>query len=72
MQVNLPNFFVESWTYSSALSVVEQCDIWAADLKLEGPIVTTFNAGKGELLELARNQVCLFSISLLDFLASPS
>jgi hypothetical protein len=57
-QVTIPPFFVESWIYSSALSVVQQCDAWAGDLKLEGPTLSSFNAGKGELLELAKNQVC--------------
>lgn len=56
-QETIPEFFVESWTYSSALSVVDQCDTWAAALSLQGSKLSTFNAGKGELLELARNQV---------------
>jgi hypothetical protein len=56
-QETLPEYFVESWTYSSALSVVDQCDSWAAGLSLQGSKLATFNAGKGELLELARNQV---------------
>ncbi len=43
--------------YSSALSVVEQVDVWAKDIKLEGVVLNQFNACKGELLELARNQV---------------
>lgn len=57
----IPAFFVESWTYSSALSVVEQCDTWANTLKLESVALASFNAGKGELLELARNQVSFCS-----------
>ncbi|KAJ7452540.1 hypothetical protein B0H11DRAFT_2245998 [Mycena galericulata] len=57
----LPGFFVESWTHSSALSVVDQCDTWAVPLNLQGPKLSTFNAGKGELLELARNQVSSFA-----------
>jgi hypothetical protein len=56
-QVDLPEFFVESWTYSSALSVVDQCDVWAVDHKPDDSDLPSFNAGKGELLELALNQV---------------
>jgi hypothetical protein len=36
---------------------VEQVDVWAKDIKLEGIMLNQFNACKGELLELARNQV---------------
>ncbi|KAJ7285957.1 trafficking protein particle complex subunit 10 [Mycena rebaudengoi] len=60
----IPEFFVESWTYSSALSVVEQCDIWAASLNMQGPKLAAFNAGKGELLELARNQLDLIGVKV--------
>jgi trafficking protein particle complex subunit 10 len=56
-QAALPEYFVESWTYSSALSVVEQCDNWTDGLKLEGSAQAAVHASKGELLELARNQV---------------
>jgi hypothetical protein len=57
MQAKLPLFFVESWIFSSALSVVEQCDVWATDFALDGPDLAILNSRKGELLELARNQV---------------
>lgn len=56
-QGTLPEYFVESWTYSSALSVVDQVDAWAASTKVESSMQSAFNAGKGELLELARHQV---------------
>lgn len=36
---------------------MEQVDVWAKDIKLEGVVLNQFNACKGELLELARNQV---------------
>lgn len=48
---------MESWTYSSALSVVDQVDAWTANTKVESSMQPAFNAGKGELLELARHQV---------------
>jgi len=57
---DLPDLFVEAWTYSSALSVVEQCKVWAADLQLEPSMLNTISACNGELLELARSQVRLF------------
>jgi trafficking protein particle complex subunit 10 len=64
----LPKFFIESWIYSSAMSAVEQCDTWASRLTLDGPKLATFNAGKGELLELARNQVCFITRSLFPLI----
>ena len=36
---------------------MEQVDVWAKDIKLEGVVLNQFNACKGELIELARNQV---------------
>ncbi|KAJ7751971.1 trafficking protein particle complex subunit 10 [Mycena metata] len=60
----IPEFFVESWTYSSALSVVDQCDAWASTLSLQGTKLSTFNAGKGELLELARNQLDIIGVKV--------
>ncbi|KAH9966604.1 trafficking protein particle complex subunit 10 [Russula dissimulans] len=64
VSVILPSYFIESWTYSSALSAVEQVDTWAKDIKLEGILLNQFNAGRGELLELARNQLDVFGIQL--------
>ncbi|KAK7014963.1 trafficking protein particle complex subunit 10 [Favolaschia claudopus] len=60
----LPEYFVESWIYSSALSVVDQCDTWAAGLNLQGAMLSTFNAGKGELLELARHQLDVIGVKI--------
>lgn len=60
----LPPDFIESWTYSSALSALEQADIWASNIKLEGTALNQFNACKAELLELARNQLDVFGIRL--------
>lgn len=56
-QSEIPPLFVESWIYSSALSAVEQCDTWSSSVDLDAKR-PAFNAGKAELLELARNQVC--------------
>jgi hypothetical protein len=56
-QKTLAPFFLQSWIYSSALSVVGQCNEWASGFDITGPKLNTFNAAKGELLELARNQV---------------
>ncbi|KAI0957407.1 hypothetical protein AcW1_005812 [Taiwanofungus camphoratus] len=58
----LPPFFVESWTYSSALSVVDQCDSWASPLGPGKATLASFNATKGELLELARHQLDIIGI----------
>ncbi|KAF8275107.1 trafficking protein particle complex subunit 10 [Lactarius quietus] len=69
VSVILPPYFIESWTYSSALSALEQADIWASNIKLEGITLNHFNACKAELLELARNQLDVLGIGL-DFLPS--
>ncbi|KAJ7905373.1 trafficking protein particle complex subunit 10 [Mycena olivaceomarginata] len=71
VEETIPEFFVESWTYSSALSVVDQCDTWAATLSLQGTMLSTFNAGKGELLELARNQLDIIGIKVGHLPARP-
>ncbi len=47
---------MESWSYSSALSVVDQCDQWVKPLNLD-KAPPGFDAVKGELVELARHQV---------------
>ncbi len=52
----LPEYFVESWTYSSALSAIESCEAWKIK-NAESSQVTKFSAARGELLELARLQV---------------
>ena len=57
LQDTLPPFFIESWIYSSALSVVDQADEWASSLQLDKTALASFNAAKGELVELARSQV---------------
>jgi hypothetical protein len=45
--------FVESWTYSACLNIVETCERY---LVTDKP-VTSFVAVKAELLELAKKQV---------------
>ncbi|EJD05845.1 uncharacterized protein FOMMEDRAFT_79224 [Fomitiporia mediterranea MF3/22] len=59
----LPNFFIESWVYSSALSVVETCDDWARR-NLDSSSSNGYNAGKAELLASARNQLDKLGIQL--------
>lgn len=61
-QEQLPPHFLESWIYSSALSVVDQCNAWAKSMELAKPTLAAFNAVRGELLELARHQVNLASL----------
>ncbi|KZV79059.1 hypothetical protein EXIGLDRAFT_782854 [Exidia glandulosa HHB12029] len=60
----LPEYFVESWTYASCVSVVQQCDKWADSFQLEGALLSTFNSVKGELYELARTQVEKLGVQL--------
>ncbi|CDO72874.1 hypothetical protein BN946_scf185002.g59 [Trametes cinnabarina] len=59
----LPPFFIESWIYSSALSVVDQCDEWARPLELAKNQLAAFSAAKGELVELARLQLDILGIA---------
>jgi len=63
-QRTLPRYFIESWIYSSCLSVIEYCDKLASEFTITSPKLESFNAAKGELFELARNQVrhCIVSL----------
>jgi trafficking protein particle complex subunit 10 len=61
-QGDLPKFFIETWIYSSALSVVEQCDTWAVSIDFEKSALLNYQAAKGELLHLAANQVLNVSL----------
>lgn len=56
-QNSFTTFFLESWIYSASLNVVAHGEAWATKVQLDGQQLTVFNARKGELLELARNQV---------------
>lgn len=70
-KTDLPDFFIESWIYSSALSAVETCDEWARTRETESIPLNSFNAGKGELLTMARTQVsALDSGTQLDLVTS--
>lgn len=51
-----PNF-LESWTYSACLNVVDECTHRAADKVIDKIALDSFVAVKGELLDLARKQV---------------
>ncbi|EIM89936.1 uncharacterized protein STEHIDRAFT_92528 [Stereum hirsutum FP-91666 SS1] len=64
IQSSLPHFFLESWIYSSALSTVEQCDVWAKELTLDGATLVAFNASKADLLELARSQLDVVGVKV--------
>lgn len=65
MQGRLPKFFIESWTYSSALSVVDQCDAWAGPSEFDKLTSSNFRAAKGELMQLAANQVVVPGYAVL-------
>ena len=57
LQRELPLLFIESWIFSSALSVVDTADAWAVNVTLDSHEMASFNAGKGDLLKLALDQV---------------
>ncbi|KZT57215.1 hypothetical protein CALCODRAFT_555435 [Calocera cornea HHB12733] len=52
-----PEYFLESWQFSSALSVVDQCQAWARTVTLDTAATISLNGALSELLELARNQL---------------
>ncbi|KAF8626389.1 hypothetical protein AX15_005037 [Amanita polypyramis BW_CC] len=71
IDATLPKLFIESWLYSSALSVADQCDEWMFACKIEESQLVGYYAVKGELLELA--QIQLNSIGTrLNYLPSRS
>ena len=53
----LPDYFIESWVYSSALSAVERCEEWARKIDLDTTQTACLNAAKAELLQISRSQV---------------
>ncbi|EGO20910.1 hypothetical protein SERLADRAFT_452051 [Serpula lacrymans var. lacrymans S7.9] len=60
----LPEYFIETWVFSSALSVVDQCDVWAAGWKMEGSFLAHFNANKGELVDVAKRQLDVLGVEI--------
>ncbi|EIN07448.1 hypothetical protein PUNSTDRAFT_144927 [Punctularia strigosozonata HHB-11173 SS5] len=62
MNDGIPEPFVESWTYSSALSVVSQSEQWASAFELDSATILSFNAAKGDLTNLARNQLDIIGV----------
>ncbi|KAI6045646.1 trafficking protein particle complex subunit 10 [Pisolithus marmoratus] len=68
----LPEYFVESWIFSSALSVVDQCNSWASSWpELEGVALARYNANKGELLELAKSQLDILGVKVGHLPSTP-
>ncbi|KAG2157362.1 trafficking protein particle complex subunit 10 [Suillus clintonianus] len=64
VEARLPEYFIESWIFSSALSVVNQCDTWAPPTELDGIQLARFSASKGELLELAKTQLDIIGVKV--------
>ncbi|CAG8469022.1 1642_t:CDS:10 [Racocetra fulgida] len=56
-QANVGEHFLESWIYSSCMSVVSECEELAPLTSLDESTSSAFNAAKGELLDLARKQL---------------
>lgn len=59
-QANVGEYFLESWIFSSCMSVVNECEELAPLTSMDSPNTIAFNAAKGELLDLARKQVDYF------------
>ncbi|CAJ0887201.1 6593_t:CDS:2, partial [Entrophospora sp. SA101] len=56
-QANIGEQFLESWIFSSCMSVVNECEELAPLTPLDDLAFKSFNAAKGELLDLARKQL---------------
>lgn len=64
VEAKLPEYFIESWIFSSALSVIDQCDTWAFTTELDGIQLARFSASKGELVELAKSQLDIIGVKV--------
>ncbi|KIJ69219.1 hypothetical protein HYDPIDRAFT_80628 [Hydnomerulius pinastri MD-312] len=65
VEPSLPEYFIESWTFSSALSVVDQCDTWTSSWpEMEGVSLARYIASKGELIELAKSQLDIIGVRI--------
>ncbi|CAA7265369.1 unnamed protein product [Cyclocybe aegerita] len=71
VESTLPPLFIEAWIYSAALSAVEQCNIWETSLKTQATKAAPANAGKAELLDLARSQLDVLGIEASHLPDSP-
>ncbi|GBC05869.1 hypothetical protein RclHR1_06490004 [Rhizophagus clarus] len=56
-QANVGEYFLESWIFSSCMSVVNECEELAPLTSMDDSNTIAFNAAKGELLDLARKQL---------------
>jgi hypothetical protein len=59
-QSNVGEQFLESWIFSSCMSVVNECEELAPLTSMDDYNIIAFNAARGELLDLARKQVAYF------------
>ncbi|KAF4615296.1 hypothetical protein D9613_003220 [Agrocybe pediades] len=62
VESELPPLYIEAWIYSSALNTVEQINTWSTAFKVDSSKASSANAGKGELLDLARSQLDIIGI----------
>jgi hypothetical protein len=58
-QADLPNYFIESWTYSACMDLVDHCDEWS---RIDRPNndysgLIAYESARSELLDIARVQV---------------
>ncbi|CAG8715385.1 8938_t:CDS:2, partial [Funneliformis caledonium] len=56
-QAKMGEHFLESWIFSSCMSVVNECEELAPLTSMDESSSIAFNAAKGELLDLARKQL---------------
>ncbi|KDE05467.1 hypothetical protein MVLG_04157 [Microbotryum lychnidis-dioicae p1A1 Lamole] len=56
-QNTLGRYFVEAWTYSACLNIVDNCQVWIEGEGIDRKTAASFVAVKAELLELARKQL---------------
>ncbi|TYJ56733.1 hypothetical protein B9479_002503 [Cryptococcus floricola] len=65
-EADLANHFIESWTYTACMDVVEKCDHWSCIDRPNGDYsgLTAYESARSELLDIARIQVERLGVSI--------
>lgn len=61
MQGDLAEHFIESWTYTACMDIVQKCDEWSRIDRPNGDYsgLVAYESARSELLDIARIQVCV-------------
>jgi hypothetical protein len=68
MQGDLAEYFVESWTYTACMDIVQRCDEWSRVDRPNGDYsgLIAYESARSELLDIARVQVSRFTVDFPD------